>query len=243
MSSADKTNTIINCVSSAIVNVKQQCLSSAAAAFVLKIQNADKVVIHGLTSDNEATESTNCSQTNDIEVKSIYGNLTDMLNTVIQALPNQANVKKTFIATLTSAINVQVVTTCFSNALAAVKIDISNVPAGGTVTFDNVKVQNKATAAISSCIQTVAVHVGGKNLSMKEYIDANVGWMTAVGGTNATKTDNVATVKIPPPPVASVFKCETASSKYYDTDLLVIWILTIVLGLVTVGRVVYCKYL
>lgn len=247
-----KTDTIIDCVSSAIVNVKQQCLASAAAAFVLKIQNADKVVINGLSSNNQGTATTNCSQSTDIEVKSIYGNLNDLLNTAIQASPSQDNVKKTFIATLTSAININVVTTCFSNALAAVQLTISNVPAGGVVTFDNVKVHNQATATISSCIQTVAVHVGGTNMTMKEYIDANVGWMTSVSrqtvsdSTNTSVSSPATTVAppLPPPPTSSIFHCpQKEDVDSYDTDLVVVWVLIALFGLITLGRILYCKLL
>jgi hypothetical protein len=246
---ADKTKTIIDNVSSSIVNVKQQCLSSAVAAFVLKIKNADKVVINGLSSDNQGSATTNCSQSSDIEVKSIYGNLSSILDTVIQASPSQDNIKKTFISTLTSAIDINVVTTCFSNAVAAVQLDISNVPAGGTVTFDNVKVRDRATATISSCIQTVAVHVGGKPMSMKEYIDANVGWMASVGGVNRSVADSAnetATTKttstVPKPPITTIFYCPKLSAESqasYDTDLVVVWVLTFLLGLVTLGRIVY----
>lgn len=239
-----KSQTIINLVSNTIVNVKQQCLSSAAAAFVLKIQNADKVVISGLTADNQGQATTNCSQSTDLEVKSIYGNLSDILDTAIQASPSQDNMKKTFIATLTSAIDINVVTTCFSNAVAAVQLEISNVPAGGTVTFDNVKVQNRATSTISSCIQTVAVHVGGKNMSMKEYIDANVGWMTSVGGVNKTITDSTNTAAAAAAAAVTkptIFRCVDGAS-LYDTDLIIVWVLTFLIGLVALGWIVYCKF-
>lgn len=245
---SDKSKTIINYVSSAIVNVKHQCLSSAAAAFVLKIQNADKVVINGLSSNNQANATTNCKEADDVDVRSIYGNLSDILNTAIQASPSQANIKKTFIATLTSAIDINVVTTCFSNALAAVELDISNVPKGGTVTFDNVKVQNRATAAINSCIQTVAVHVGGKDMTMQDYIEANVGWMTSVTGTRSQTSvqeqgqeQQQQAAKIPPPPVGNVFRCPAATDRMYDTDLIVVWVLIVLCGLVAVGRIVWTK--
>lgn len=242
---SDKTQAIINYVSSTIVNVKQQCLTSAAAAFVLKIQNADKVVIHGLTSNNTGTAVRNCAQSNDIEVKSIYGNLARILDTAIQASPSQDNMKKTFIATLTSAININVVTTCFSNAIAAIQLDISNV--GGTVTFDNVRVTTRATAVIASCIQKVAVHVGGSDMSMQDYIAANVGWMSSVTGLNShtTETSQVSvssqTKVVKPPPMDRIFQCPENIKGKYAVWLIVVWILTVLFGLVAAGRIVYYK--
>lgn len=172
-----QTTAILDAIATTVLLVKQKCFADAVAAFSLSVQNADVVTISGLNATNTATSNNGgCKRTSDIEMRSLFGSLTDTLNKIVQASQEMQGQKTSFIATLTQSLNVNVVETCYASAIASVNITVQNI--GGNVTFDNVTINNTARATIANCLQSVQVKTGGGSLPMKQFIENNESWMT-----------------------------------------------------------------
>lgn len=176
----DKTTAVLNSVSQAVYNVRQSCVASALSIQTVAASNDKSVDINGLDMTNTASTQVNsCTETSSVDMQSIYGNMDTLLNQVIKAANGMEGTKKTFIATLKSAITVDVVNNCTALAISATKVLVQQAQ---SVTFDNVRISNIATATIQKCLQTVNIVIGGQPTTLEDYVKQNEPWMASVAG-------------------------------------------------------------
>lgn len=179
-----KATAVLKYVSQCIYNVRQSCITAAVAAQTVQVDSAQAVDISGLDMTNQATTRVGeCTQTSQADMQSIYGAM-DALQTRVQvAAAGMEGVRSQFIASLKSAVSVSVVNQCVALATSTTSVLVQH--ASGTVTFDNVRLVNVATAAIQKCVQSVQVSVGGHTMPLEAYVEQNEAWMGAVAGADA----------------------------------------------------------
>jgi hypothetical protein len=184
----DKTTAVLNAVSQAVYDVRQSCIASAIAVQTVAATDDKSVTIDGLDMTNTAsTQVDSCTQTSSVDMQSIYGNMDTLLNQVVKAASGMEGAKRTFIATLKSVITVSVVDTCTALAISATKVLVQHAK---SVTFDNVRLGNIATATIQKCLQTVDIVVGGQPTTLETYIKQNESWMAGVSGSEPSSSSN-----------------------------------------------------
>lgn len=178
---------VLDQMSDVIVNVNQKCTADAIGKFGLNISGAKKTVISGLNVTTTATAAvSNCSQHNNVDIKTMKDALKKRLDETVQAAAPEfhadvVNLK----AKIVDSISVNVSNNCSTVAVATVAINAKNVKNDATV--KNVDVNQVASAAIKQCIQNASVNVNqnGPNPTLKNYLSNNQHKFKAlpVGGT------------------------------------------------------------
>ena len=172
-----KATAVLNYVSHSIYNVRQSCVTSAIAAQTVAVDGAQEINISGLDMHNQATTHVGeCTETSQLDMQNIYGGMDALRSRIQVAAAGMEGTRDTFVVSLKSAVTVDVVNQCVARAVSATSVMVNH--AGGTVTFDNVKLTNMATASIQKCLQTVSV----AGTPLEKFIEQNEAWMGAVAG-------------------------------------------------------------
>ena len=149
-----KTEALLEQVADVIVQVTQECVNTAATGFNLEVDNADYVVIDGLTVDSTVETSTRrCEKREDIDIGRIQSGVGDRLDQVVKAADGMRGDEVQFKAKIKESITVKAATTCTAIALASTSLRFANTQ--GKVVIQNVKVNQVARAQIAKCISNV----------------------------------------------------------------------------------------
>lgn len=165
-----KTSTVLNIISSVMVSVNQNCITTAANSAILEFGKAKVVNINGLTIASTISNSQNCTVEQNVQIGPLHDELKSTLLDHMRTAANAINGDTVSLVTnISESITATVVSSCMATAINSLNIDIQNVP--GKITIHDVNISQKATASIAQCLTKANIRVG--NVPLQNFIEDN----------------------------------------------------------------------
>lgn len=169
-----KSSAVLNIIANVIVDSHQSCLAAASNRLLIQFNKIKNVVIDGLTSENTAQSTANCTSAQDIQIGPLHDTLRQtLMQKMTTALGSIKGDTVRLIDNIVESIDVSVVSSCLAVATNQIAVSIQDI--SGQVELKDVNFTQTATSSVAKCLSVNTVRVGSvpDQPTLLAYLDAN----------------------------------------------------------------------